>query len=516
MLTPLKVDPHSFHRETVGYFRYGVVNDGAATGVLGQDHVLLTNDACEHAFLSPEDFRRFIAGQVTPDDPLYETLRKRYFFRHDLDAISLSDKIRRKKNFLAHGPHLHAVVTTLRCNHACKYCHASRTDMDRVDTDMSLETARKVVDFAFQVPTPVLNFEFQGGEPTVNFPVIKFIVEYALEKNRYEHKDVLFSLVSNLTLMDEEKMNFLLDKGVMICTSLDGPAEVHDYNRGWTGKASSYATVTGWMDKINAAYVARGKDPDLFHVDALMTTTRASLGKGREIVDEYVKRGIRSVHIRPLNPFGFAVNTWKLIGYTMPEFLAFYKDTLAYILELNRQGVFIQERMASVFVTKMLTPDDPNYSDCRSPCGSGTAQIAYSYDGNIYTDDEGRMAAHMGNDFFKIGHVATSEVNEVLRHPTIKALAVASIQDALPACSNCVYKPTCGIQPLHNYMFDGDIFGQRPLSRKCQEFYGVQQHLYSLLAGDTDGGIERIFRRWTIQRSRPGTIPYAPAEGEAK
>ena len=44
--------------------------------------------------------------------------------------------------YLGGAPHLHLVVTTLRCNHSCKYCHASRTDMDRVDTDMSLATAQ--------------------------------------------------------------------------------------------------------------------------------------------------------------------------------------------------------------------------------------------------------------------------------------------------------------------------------------------------------------------------------------
>ncbi len=501
MLTPLKVDPTTFDEGSVGYFRYGMVGD----------KVLLTNDVGEHLFLTPEEFRRFIAGQVQADEPLYANLRKRYFLKRDLDVEQFATKLRRKKAFLQNGPHLHAIVTTLRCNHACRYCHASRTDMTATDTDMSLETARKVVDFAFRSPTPVLGFEFQGGEPTANFPVIRFVVDYALEKNRYENKELLLSTVTNLTLMDEEKMHFLLDRGVSICTSLDGPADLHDKNRGWMEKQSSHATVTGWMDKFNAEWVRRGFDPDLFHVDALMTTTRASLSRGRDIVDEYVNRGIRSLHLRPLNPFGFAVNTWQQVGYTMDEFLAFYRSTLDYIIELNRKGVFVQERLASVFLTKMFTPDDPNYSDCRSPCGSGSAQLAYNFDGSIYTDDEGRMAAHMGNDFFKLGHVDTSSFDEILRHPTVKALKVASIQDALPACHSCVHKPTCGVQPLHNYMFDGDIFGQRPRSRKCQEFYGVQQYLYQLLSNDTDGSLERIFRRWTIQRSRPGTTPYAPA-----
>lgn len=505
LLTPLRVDPASLDTSKVGYFRYGVV-DG---------RVLLTNDGGEYHVLDQPDFARFLRGAVEPSEPLHDELARKGFLKGYLDVDRLAARIRRKKAFLGAGPHLHIVVATLRCNHACKYCHASRTDMDRVDTDMSLATARQVVDFAMASPSPVVNFEFQGGEPTVNFPVLKFIVDYALEKNRYENREILFSLVTNLTLMDEEKLAWLVEKGVMVCTSLDGPEDLHNANRGWIGKTSSFATVTGWMDRFNAAYVARGLDPHLFHVDALMTTTRASLKRGREIVDLYVEKGIKSIHLRPLNPFGFATHTWKQIGYSMDEFLDFYQETFEYILQLNAQGVFIQERMAGMFLTKMLTADDPNYTDCRSPAGSGQAQLAYNYDGAIYTCDEGRMAAHMGDELFRIGHVARSTWAEVTGHPTIKALAVASIQDALPACSTCVFKPSCGIQPIHNYKFDGNFFGQRPVSRKCQEFFGLQRLLYSKLINDTDGRVERIFRRWTIQRARPGTIPWpdAPVEG---
>jgi uncharacterized protein len=511
LTTPLRVDPSALAPE-VGFFRYGVVGG----------KVLLTNEGGEFHFLPKERFDTFLRGKIDGEERT--DLERKGFFKTGLDIDRMAARIRRKKGFLGGGPHLHIVVTTLRCNHACKYCHASRTDMDRVDTDMSLATAREVVEFAFGTPSRVLNFEFQGGEPTANFAALKFIVEHAKEKNRYENRDLIFSLVTNLTLMDEEKMAFLVDNGVMVCTSLDGPEDLHNANRGWIGKSSSYQTVSSWMERFNQAWIDKGLDPNLFHVDALMTCTRASLGRGREIVDEYVKRGIKSIHLRPLNPFGFAVNTWKQIGYTMEEFLTFYRDTLDYILELNQKGIFIQERQAAMFLTKMLTPDDPNYTDCRSPSGSGSAQLAYNFDGSIYTCDEGRMVAHMGNDFFKLGHVSGSSYADIAAHPTVRALAVASIQEALPACADCVYKPTCGIQPLHNYMFDGDLFGQRPRSRKCQEFYGEQADLFRRLAEDTDGRVEKIFRRWTIQRSRPGTVPYPdgpsltlphPTEGSA-
>ena len=60
--------------------------------------------------------------------------------------------------------------------------------MDKVETDMSLDIAKKAVDHAMQSPSPYLCFEYQGGEPTVNFDVIKFCVEYSREKNKKNAK----------------------------------------------------------------------------------------------------------------------------------------------------------------------------------------------------------------------------------------------------------------------------------------------------------------------------------------
>ena len=58
---------------------------------------------------------------------------------------------------------------------------------------------------AMQSTSPSINFEFQGGEPTANFDAIKFVVEYSREKNKYEKKELVHSLVTNMTFMTEER-----------------------------------------------------------------------------------------------------------------------------------------------------------------------------------------------------------------------------------------------------------------------------------------------------------------------
>jgi len=478
--------------EQLGFFRYGRIGG----------RVLLTNDAGEWHALTEEDFESFLAGQLKSGHEQFESLQKKGFLRTDLDVEHLAEKVRRKKSFVGIGPHLHVMITTLRCNQSCKYCHASRTSMDRVDTDMSLDTAKKAVDLAMQTTSPYVNFEFQGGEPTVNFPVIKFVVDYAREKNKYENKLLDMSVVTNMSYMTKENADWLIENGVLVCTSLDGPEDVHNWNRSWVGKGNAYERVVHWMKYFNEGFIKQGKDPQLWHVDALMTTTKKTLPRYKEVVDLYVDLGIRNIHVRPLNPFGFAQSTWKAIGYSWDEYVEFYSKALDYILELNRQGIQIIEGTASTFLQKMLTPEDPNFVDIRSPVGSGTGQVAYGYDGSVYPSDEGRMVAAMGDDIFRLGHVDTLTYNEIVQHPTVKTMAVASLLDTLPGCSTCWNAPYCGVRPMHNYMNFGDLFAQRPRTPKCVEHMGISRILFEKMIKDTSGEVETIFRRWTIRRPR--------------
>lgn len=479
--------------DTLGFFQF--------TELAGR--MLLTNDAGQWLMLDRPDFQALLAGKLPEDHPRRAELTDMGVLREGSDLNALAERVARKKHYLGLGPHLHIVITTLRCNQSCKYCHASRTDMHRVDTDMSLETAKRVVDFAFQSPSPYLNFEYQGGEPTVRADIMKFVVEYSREKNRYENRTVEHSLVSNLTTMNEELAEWLLANNVLLCTSLDGPADLHDDNRGWLGGGSAHERVLHWIHYFNRRYIEMGRDPELWHVDALMTTTRKSLSRARDIIDQYTALGIRNIHFRPLNPFGFATKTWKAIGYTMEEFLAFYAEALDTIIALNKAGTQVIEGTAAVLLRKMLTPDDPNFVDLRNPVGSGTGQIAYNFDGAIYPSDEGRMVAATGDNFFHIGDVRTSTWEEVSRHPTVKALAMSSILESLPGCSTCWNQPFCGVRPEHNYMQARDLFGQRPNTPKCKQHMTVSRLLLERLAEDPE--VEPIFRRFTINRPRPET-----------
>lgn len=458
--------------------------------------------------LTEGEFAQFVEGTVPENSPLYERLREKNLLRAHFDVRAAADRIRARKAFLAGGPNLHIFVVTLRCNETCVYCHASRANMDQVQTDMSPETAERAIDLVFRSPSPFLTIEFQGGEPLVNFPVVRHAIEYATEKNREAQKRLQFTMVSNFALLDDEKLQYLLDHRVQLCTSIDGPEKLHNAQRKLPTQDAHQRAVY-WIRRINAAYEAAGLDPTLYHVEALLTTTRETLPLWKEVVDTYVDLGCKALFLRALDPFGFADRTRQRLEYPREAYLEFYRRAVDYMLDLNRRGVQILERYASIFLTKILRGEDPGYLDLRSPPGAGLGALAYNYDGKVFTCDEGRMLHEMGDDTFLLGDVHQHSWRELIGHETVRAVAIAGNLDGQPDCVHCAYQPYCGQIPSFNHKHHGSIFGRTRESPVCAVHKGIQDYLFEKLAG-ADAETMAIFERWTTSRSRDHFVQTAP------
>ena len=475
---------------TQAFFRYRQLGE----------HTVMTSIDGSYVVLDREDFARFRSGTVEPGSELEKRLQERNFLRSGFDTRRAAERIKKRKTFVGTGPNLHILVVTLRCNETCVYCHSSRSVMGATDTDMSKETAERAVDLILQSTSPSVTIEFQGGEPLVNLPVVKHVVDYALEKNKAIGKQLEFTMVSNLSLMTEEILEWLLEHRVQICTSIDGPKHLHDRQRRLPG-LSAHDKAVYWIKRINEAYGQAGLDTSLYHVEALLTTTRDTLPLWKEVVDTYVSLGCRALFLRPLDPFGFAARAGDRLEYPRAEYMQFYRQAVDYMLELNRQGVQILERYAGIFLTKILGGEDPNFLDIRNPCGAGIGQVAYNYDGGVYTCDEGRMLHESKDDSFLIGDVRHSTYRELIGHPTVRALAIASNLDAQPDCVSCAYNPYCGVCPVHNHKTQGNYFGRMRESVLCAVFMGIQDYLFEKIAQDDPQTMETV-RRWTTVRNR--------------
>lgn len=459
---------------------------------LSDDRYVLTNMVGEYAVVPRAAVQALARHTLRPGDQRFDQLKAKHFLRDAdsdvaLDLLALKSRTRHGR--LADFTGLHMFVVSLRCEHSCPYCQVSRQSDDRVAFDMTQETAAKSLDLVFRSPSPSLKIEFQGGEPLLNFPLIKFIVESARDRSAATSRPLQFVIATNLALLTDEVLDFCKAHDILISTSLDGPADLHNANRPRPGRDSYERTIAG----IARAREALGHD----RVSALMTTTRASLPRVRDIIDEYVRQGFDTIFLRALSPYGFAIKTKTYAAYDTDEWLKFYFEGLRYIIELNTRGQPFVETYTATILTKMLTPFATGYVDLMSPAGIGIAAVVYNYDGDVYASDESRMLAEMGDTTFRMGNVHRDRYEDLFLSDALLVPLEESFTGSAPMCSECAFEPYCGADPVYHHATQGDFVGRKALSGFCEKNMAIFRGLIGMMEDDPE--TKRLFRRWAAR-----------------
>ncbi len=451
---------------------------------------VVTNMAGEYKLLEKGLLHRFVSGELDPSEPDYESLRSRHFLMDTHSTMGpdlLAIKVRTRNEQLALWTGLHIFVLTLRCEHACPYCQVSRQSEDKASFDMTEDQADKAIALALRSPNPAIKIEFQGGESFLNFEMMKYVVLAAKVANTQlpQPKNISFIAATNLAVINEEMLDFCAEHDIGISSSLDGPKALHNKNRPRPGNDSYERTIAG----IELVRHRLGRDK----VSALMTTTHASLGQVREIIDEYLAQSLPGIFLRPLSPYGFALKTKSYRAYDATRWLEFFDEGLDYIIELNRKGIDFREYYACTILTKMLTCKDAGYVDLMSPAGIGLGAVVYNYDGAVYASDEARMLAEMDDDKFKLGTVNDSFEDLFLNDVLLEALD-ESFAYSVPMCNDCAFEPWCGSDPVFHWGQQKDIVGRKPDSEFCMRNMHIFRGLVRRM--EEDPFVRRLFTRW--------------------
>jgi uncharacterized protein len=300
-------------------------------------------------------------------------------------------------------------------------------------------------------------------------------VLYAEQKNRKLGKRLRFSLVSNLTLIDSVMIGFIKEHRIGLCTSLDGPAQVHDKNRKYIDCRPTHADVVRSIGMVKKS----------MQLEALMVTTRHSLAFAKEIVDEYVRLGFRQMQIRPFLHLGSARKNMSELSYTADEYIVFWKSALDRILEVNRERLF-PERFTSHLLRKLITKQSTKFVDLCSPCGAAVSTLAYGPKGDIFSCDEGRQY-----DLFRLGDVSM-KMHELFEKEQTQALIRSSVNDCT-LCDACVWKPYCGLCPVCTYAERGNLIPLLSRDDRCKILDAQFSHLMALLI---EGKHTETFMTW--------------------
>ena len=174
--------------------------------------VLVVNFVGDYQILSSDDFSALLSGHLPIESSVFQDLQGLQIISTgdvEADLEILSTRYRSKKAFLDDFTTLHMVVTTLRCNQQCRYCHATakREDDSTSTYDMTEETAMRTARMIMCSPSPVIKVEFQGGDSSLNMKAVKIVVEEVERINGQLKKCVDFVICTNLLSINSDGLS---------------------------------------------------------------------------------------------------------------------------------------------------------------------------------------------------------------------------------------------------------------------------------------------------------------------
>lgn len=456
------------------------------------DGVVLTNDYGNWVFLSGKEYEKFLFRDL--DKVTFKKLEDNFMILTERNKKDIPHRINDYYWYINNGASLHIIVPTLRCNFTCKYCYAYRETENAMSKDMTEEIMDDTIDFIFTSPANHNIIEFTGGEPLLKFELIKRGIERAKKKALMLDKKVDFSVVTNGSQLNQEMVEYFLENKVGICLSLDGPKKIHDANRKITKTGEgSYDSV---IDAINLL-----KKNEYPSINAMPVIVKDSFEYWKEIVDEYVKLKFNVVRFKFVSRFGFASDTWNISSYTAEEFLDKWKKVIDYCIELNKKGITIIENLAVIMIHKLAKGINSGYAELEIPCGAGIGQLAYNYDGAIYTCDEARTIPE-----FKIGDVKESKYIDVIDNPITKSLENISNLTAFNCDDHCPWFSFCGICPLEVYNEEKGLVTNIPNSYRHKIHLGMFEFLMDKIVHNEEE--KEILYKWVDVTH--GTIDTLP------
>jgi uncharacterized protein len=356
--------------------------------------------------------------------------------QHSVDPTMFADSANVEEGRLVE------LLLTEKCNLACGYCLAGA---NQAMPHMKAETAHRTVDLAFAMPgDEAITFEFSGGEPFLRFELMREITDYIRTHPRAADRRAYICVQTNGTLLDEERVDWIVRNEAIVGLSLDGDPASHNQSRPQVNGRESFSKVQRGVDLMQRAGIDFG---------VLVVLNRANAGSVEALIDFLLENGLRSLKLNPIAYLGTARAAWDRFGLKEDEILDYVQRFARLIVD---GGLPIHEANL-IDMTRHLVSKTRHSRCVRGHCGAGDTFNTIAADGSIYPC--GRATQSPG---LKLGHVdekldALTDVGARNEHiQAIKARRPATLDD----CVVCSYRELC----------------QSGCSAQAYERYGTVRH----------------------------------------
>lgn len=306
------------------------------------------------------------------------------------------------------------------CNLNCAYCFASQGKYHGERAIMSLDVAKRALDFLIENSGTRRNLEvdFFGGEPLMNFDMLKELVAYARSIEKEHNKNFRFTLTTNGILIDDDVIEFANKEMSNVVLSLDGRKEVHDRYR------VDYAGNGSWekiVPKFQKLVEARG------HKDYYMRGTFTHANPDfLEDIKTMLDLGFRELSMEPV--VCAEGDPSELTAEDMPIIMEQYEKLAELMIEKDKEG------NPFTFYHYMIDlKGGPCIYKRISGCGSGTEYMAVTPWGDLYPCHQ-----FVGDEKFCLGNIWDGVKNKDIQNE----FACCNVY-ARPECRDCWARLYC-------------------------------------------------------------------------
>lgn len=303
------------------------------------------------------------------------------------------------------------IIPTLGCPANCNYCWSS----EEGSPVMSIETIEKIVKWLKNFRDEPVTFTFHGGEPLLaGFDFYKKALPLLVEGLR--HLNPALAIQTNLWYMNDELAELFAEYNIPIGSSLDGPEEINDFQR---GKGYYKRTIDGC--KIARAHNLK--------VSFISTFTSYSIDFKEDIFNFFLQNDLNlKLHpalpsLRDENPEKWALDPEKygeLLIYLLDKYLENMGDIEVMNIDHLCKNVFTRRGTVCTFV------------DCMGDT------FAVGPDGNIYP-----CYRFVGMPEYVMGNVRDNPKMEKLQESEPAKLLQEFKEHVDKECAKCRYIKFC-------------------------------------------------------------------------
>ena len=271
------------------------------------------------------------------------------------------------------------------CNLRCEYCFAGGGSYCGEMMNMSLEVAKRSIDFLIEKSGTRRNLEvdFFGGEPLLNLDVVKQTVAYARSLEKEKNKNFRFTITTNAVLLNDDAIEFFNREMYNVVVSIDGREEVHNAVRKTALGTDSFDVV------LKNALNFKAKRVGQYYVRGTYTALNKDFGKDVLFLNDC---GFDQISIEPV---------------VLPEShrLAIKpSDTAELVEEYDRLvNEYFARRQTDKWFNFFHFNVDVYHGPCETKrlvgCGAGNEYVAIAPNGDIFPchQFDGDHAYRLGN-----------------------------------------------------------------------------------------------------------------------